>query len=150
MITQVVAVVTGKDDDGLVGESKPIQRGHHAADLRIHERGRGMVGLNGQPALIIGGGVLLGQRARVRGGRRAGEIVRAKFGQNNLVERIKLKIFLGRDVGRVRPVKANSEKKGLRIFLKTLEQTNRLRGPDPVTVISILPFVIREPTQRGA
>ena len=74
VVAEVVPVVAGEDDDGVRRQPKAFERVEHVSHLCVHERSRRVVRLDRLLPLTIGGGVLLGECAAIRGSRRSGSI----------------------------------------------------------------------------
>ena len=52
MLAELVTMVAGKQDDGVVVQIQLLELCQHTPDLRIHEAGRGKIGLHGITRLV--------------------------------------------------------------------------------------------------
>ena len=115
MLAHVVAVVAVEDDDRLVGELQPVEGVEQLADLLVHERDRGEIGLAGlarSASRPCRGGATAGRRAGCRQVARPSARPAAACSR-----RIHLEVLLRRDVGRVRAIEAAGDEERLVVRL---------------------------------
>ena len=122
MFAQVVAMIAGEDDDGIVALASCLQRGKNLADQLIDEADRCVIGaerafLLVQVHLVIGGRSLI---SRILGNI---ILITRNFGrQNNFTDRVRSKIFFRSDQRYVWPYESHCQKEGLFHILVFVEE----------------------------
>jgi hypothetical protein len=105
VLAQVQPVVAEEDDQGVARRRRPFQRRQHLTQLRVHERGARVVRAPELPAFFPSEVV---PHRRVRRFRDVALIVRRPFGNRDLLERVRLEVFLRRkDRGLRGPARKN-------------------------------------------
>ena len=147
MFAQMVAMVGNKDNDCLFSKIKPVKGFEEFTHARIHETGAGQIGLNCLTAQIVGQGRFF--PLTVGNGRHwnPGVVPFWNDRQFDRRYRVHIKIFFGRHIRRMRPVKSHSQKE--RLILVFLKQANGMARCNAVCLLSI-GSIGSQPTESGA
>ena len=137
-------MIAPKNHDGVFRQPEPVQRIEHTPELRVHEADTGVISLSrlAQVQLVEAVVGFHGQRRF----RDVVEVVRRALRKGDAVERIKVEVFLWRNVRAVRAEESHREKE--RRVLVLFEQLNRLRRDLPVRLL-LVRALRREPRQRS-
>jgi hypothetical protein len=135
VVGEVVAVIAHEDHDGVVGETEPLERLEHAADLRVHETDRRVVRADRL--------ALLGDREppvlwcrEERRGRVLRELLRRQLRRRgHAIQRVLVEVLRRGDERAVRPIEPRGDEE--RTVLVLLEQGNRFAGDLAVRVLVV-------------
>ena len=150
VVAEVVAVVAGENDHGVLREAEAVEGVDDAAELRVHEGDGAVISLDSVAAERVGEFALGGVGAEVGGGGCAGAVVVAERGQRDFIGGVELEPFFRGDVWRVRTVETDGEEERPGFAFEALEQADRLGGADAVGVVDVFALVVGEPAQRAA
>ena len=151
VLTHVIAVIGGEENDGVLRKPQLFERIQHPADLGIREGRRGIVRLDRPAGQIVGEiHLLLLSRDRLAG--RNGQRVQIAFRgsrQDNPLARIHVEIPLRCHIGRVRPIEADGQEERRPLGGIGLQELDCRGRPDAIGLLFV-GAVRRQPTERAA
>ena len=151
MLAHVVPMITGEDDDRVVGKAETFQRIDHPTDLGIHKTNAGVVGLPAFPSELVGKLVLFFLVAAESCRRQVCLILGHTRNHWHLLDRVPAEVrIFGSDIGRVGAKETNRQKKWPRTIAGTpLEDPFGIGCHHPIRMERI-GFGRGVPTERAA
>ena len=138
MLPQMIAMITGENDDGLFTEPKTFQSLKHAAYLGIHETHTGPVGLYGLTTKGVGQQIVFGLVTPQGHGREILDILLHSLHQTDACGGVSSKVGFGRHIGCVGAIEAQCQKKrAIRPLGKTLQQPDGILSEHTIGMLCI-------------